>query len=178
VVFVETKLPGVFIIEVEKREDERGFFARTFCQHEFEAHSLSPRVAQCSTSFNKKKGTLRGMHYQIAPYQEAKLVRCTLGALYDVAVDLRPDSSTYKQWVAAELTADNRRAIYIPAGCAHGFQTLGDNTEVVYQMSEFYHSQSARGVRWDDPALGITWPIQEVIISAKDASWGAFADGD
>jgi dTDP-4-dehydrorhamnose 3,5-epimerase len=178
VVFVETKLPGVYIIEAEKKEDERGFFARTFCQHEFEAHGLNPRVAQCSTSFNKKKGTLRGMHYQVAPFAEVKVVRCTAGAIYDVAVDLRPDSLSYKQWTAVDLTADNRRALYIPAGCAHGFQTLVDDAEVYYQVSEFYHPEAARGVRWNDPAFGITWPIKEVIISTKDASWGAFGNGN
>jgi dTDP-4-dehydrorhamnose 3,5-epimerase len=174
-VFVETKLPGLYIIEVDKMEDERGFFARTFCQHEFEAHGLNPRVAQCSTSFNKQKGTLRGMHYQVAPYAEVKVVRCTAGAIYDVAVDLRPDSPTYKQWVAVELTADNRRAIYIPAGCAHGFQTLVDNAEVYYQISEFYHAEAARGVRWDDPAFGVQWPLPEgPIMSERDRSYAHY----
>jgi dTDP-4-dehydrorhamnose 3,5-epimerase len=172
-VFVETKLAGLYIIEVEKREDERGFFARTFCQHEFEAHGLNPRVAQCSTSFNKKKGTLRGLHYQVAPYAEVKLVRCTAGAIYDVAVDLRPDSPTYKQWVAVELTDANRKSFYIPAGCAHGFQTLVDNAEVYYQISEFYHAEAARGVRWDDPALGIVWPdVENRNVSERDMSFG------
>jgi dTDP-4-dehydrorhamnose 3,5-epimerase len=172
-VFVETKLAGLYIIEVEKREDERGFFARTFCQHEFEAHGLNPRVAQCSTSFNKKKGTLRGLHYQVAPYAEVKLVRCTAGAIYDVAVDLRPDSPTYKQWVAVEQTDSNRKSFYIPAGCAHGFQTLVDNAEVYYQISEFYHAEAARGVRWDDPALGIVWPdVENRNVSERDMSFG------
>lgn len=168
-VFVETKLKGVFIIEPERREDERGFFARTFCQREFEAHGVDARVAQCSVSFNKRKGTLRGLHYQIAPHAESKLVRCTRGAIYDVAVDLRLDSPTFKQWAAVELSADNRKALYIPAGCAHGFQTLVDDTEVYYQISEVYHPESARGVRWDDPAFGIKWPITEnTTISEKD----------
>jgi len=176
VVFVETKLEGVYIIEVEKKDDERGFFARTFCQHEFEAHGLNPRVAQCSTSFSKKKGTLRGMHYQIAPYEEAKLVRCTRGAIYDVAVDLRPDSLTHKQWMAVELTEDNRRAIYISAGCAHGFQTLVDNVEAYYQISEFYHPEAARGVRWDDAAFGIQWPLGErPNMSEKDSSYADYS---
>jgi dTDP-4-dehydrorhamnose 3,5-epimerase len=176
VVFVETKLPGVYIIDVEKREDGRGLFARTFCQHEFEAHGLNPRVAQCSTSYNKKKGTLRGLHYQIAPYEEAKLVRCTMGAIYDVAVDLRPDSPTYKQWVAVELNEDNRRALYIPAGCAHGFQTLVDGAEVYYQISEFYHAEAAKGFRWDDPAFGVQWPLREgPILSERDRSYADYS---
>lgn len=177
-IFVETKLKGAFIVEPEKLEDERGFFARTFCQKEFEAHGLNPRLVQCSVSYNEKKGTLRGMHYQAFPYAEAKLVRCTRGAVYDVIVDLRYDSPTFKHWVAVELSAENHRMLYIPEGCAHGFQALEDNTEVVYQMSEFYHPESARGVRWDDPAFRITWPIKDVIISIKDASFGAFADGN
>lgn len=176
--FIETKLAGGYIIELEKIEDDRGFFARTFCQREFEAHGLNPRIAQCSVSFNRRKGTLRGMHYQVAPYEESKLVRCTMGAIYDVAVDLRPESRTFKQWVAVELTGENGRMFYIPQGLAHGFQTLVDNTEVFYQMSEFYHPQCARGVRWDDPAFGMTWPIKEVIISIKDASFAALANGN
>jgi len=171
VIFSETKLEGVYIIDLEKVEDERGFFARTFCQRDFEAHGLNPRLVQCSISLNKKRGTLRGMHYQAPPYQEAKLVRCTRGALYDVAVDLRVDSPTFKHWVGVELTAENHRMLYIPEGCAHGFQTLEDNTEVAYQMSEFYHPESARGVRWDDPAFGIQWPIKEVTISARDLNF-------
>jgi len=171
VVFVATKLPGVYIIEVEKMEDERGFFARTFCPQEFEAHGLNPRVAQCSTSFNKKKGTLRGMHYQAAPHQEAKLVRCTMGAIYDVAVDFRADSPTFKQWVAAELTAENRRMFYIPEGVAHGFQTLQDNSEVFYQISVLYHPECSRGLRWNDAALGISWPLEAKTISKRDEAW-------
>jgi len=178
VLFIETKLAGGYIIELEKIEDDRGFFARTFCQREFEAHGLNPRIAQCSVSFNRRKGTLRGMHYQVAPYEESKLVRCTMGAIYDVAVDLRPESRTFKQWVAVELTGENGRMFYIPQGLAHGFQTLVDNTEVFYQMSEFYRPQCARGVRWDDPAFGMTWPIKEVIISIKDASFAALANGN
>jgi dTDP-4-dehydrorhamnose 3,5-epimerase len=174
VIFVETKLPGVYIIEAEKREDERGFFARTFCQEEFKAHSLNPRFVQCNVSLTRKKGTLRGMHYQAPPYQEAKLVRCTQGALYDVAVDLRVDSPTFKHWVAVELTAENHRMLYIPEGCAHGFQTLQDNTEVVYQMSEFHHPESARGVPWDDPAFQIEWPLSQLICSGKDRGWPPF----
>jgi dTDP-4-dehydrorhamnose 3,5-epimerase len=173
VVFVETKLKGVYIIEVEKREDNRGFFARTFCQHEFEAHGLNARIAQCSISFNRRKGTLRGMHYQVAPYEETKLVRCTRGAVYDVAVDLRRDSPTFKQWVAVELTADNRRCVYLPKSVAHGFQTLVDDAEVFYQISEFYDPKSTRGLRWNDPAFGIVWPeVENRILSERDMSYG------
>lgn len=173
-IFTETKLKGVFIIEPERLEDERGFFARTFCQEEFAAHGLNPRVVQCNISFNKKGGTLRGMHYQIAPYEEAKLIRCTRGAIYDAIINLRPESSTFKQWIAVELTADNRRMLYIPEGFAHGFQTLEDNTEVFYQMSEFYHPECARGVRWDDPEFGIEWPLLHPILSDSDCSFNNF----
>lgn len=167
-IFCETKLKGAFIIELERLEDERGFFARTFCQEEFEAHGLNARIVQCNISFNKRKGTLRGMHYQVAPYEEAKLVRCTKGAIYDVIIDLRPDSLTFRRWIAVELTADNRFMLYVPADFAHGFQTLEDNTEVFYQMSEFYHPECARGVRWDDPAFAIEWPMVPITISEKD----------
>jgi dTDP-4-dehydrorhamnose 3,5-epimerase len=173
-IFLETKLKGAFVIESEKLKDERGFFARTWCQREFEKHGLNPRLAQCSISFNKKKGTLRGMHYQVGPRQEAKLVRCTRGSVYDVIIDLRSDSYTFKQWVAVELTEENRRMLYIPEGFAHGFQTLEDNTEVFYQMSEFYHPECARGVQWDDPAFRIEWPLTQVIVSAKDRSYTNF----
>jgi dTDP-4-dehydrorhamnose 3,5-epimerase len=177
VIFTETKLKGAFIVELEKLEDERGFFARTWCRREFEAHGLNPRLVQCNISFNKKKGALRGMHYQVAPYEEAKLVRCTRGAIYDVALDLRPQSPTFKQWVAVELTAENRKMLYIPEGMAHGFQTLADNTEVFYQMSEFYHPESAHGVRWDDPAFVIHWPVEEIIISDRDLSFADYTGG-
>ncbi|MBM4423651.1 MAG: dTDP-4-dehydrorhamnose 3,5-epimerase [Chloroflexi bacterium] len=177
-IFRKTKLSGVFIVEPELLTDERGFFARTWCRDEFAAHGLNPRLAQCNISFNKKAGTLRGMHYQIAPYEEAKLVRCTRGAIYDVVIDLRPDSETFKHWLAVELTAENRRALYIPESFAHGFQTLVDNTEVFYQMSEFYHPEAARGVRWDDPAFGIVWPEAERDISDKDRRWPLFTEPD
>ena len=174
--FVGTKVNGVYVIEIEKKEDERGFFARTFCQQEFEAHGLNPRTVQCSASFNRKKGTLRGMHYQVAPHAETKVVRCIAGAIYDVAVDLRPSSPTYKQWTALELSGHNRLSIYIPAGCAHGFQTLADNTEVYYQISEFYHPESARGVRWNDPAFGIQWPYEECrTLSERDGAYPDYA---
>ncbi len=174
-VFNETKLKGAFVIEPEKVEDERGFFARTFCQEEFKARGLNPRVVQCSISVNGREGTLRGMHYQIAPYEEAKLVRCTKGAVYDVVIDLRRESRTFKQWVAVELTANNRRMVYVPEGFAHGFQTLEDETEVFYQISQFYHPAYASGVRWDDPAFRIEWPFSNPILSDKDRCFDGFS---
>jgi dTDP-4-dehydrorhamnose 3,5-epimerase len=173
-VFAETKLKGAFIIKPERLEDGRGFFARAWCQREFEVHGLDSRLAQCNISFNRRKGTLRGMHYQAVPCEEAKLVRCTMGAIYDVILDLRPDSPTFKRWVPVELTADNHCMLYIPKGLAHGFQTLVDNTEVFYQMSEFYQPTSARGVRWDDPAFEIEWPLPDPIMSDKDRSYPDF----
>jgi dTDP-4-dehydrorhamnose 3,5-epimerase len=169
--FTETRLKGAYIIEPEPIEDERGFFARSWCQQEFDVRGLNPNLVQCNISFNKKKGILRGMHYQVAPHEEAKLVRCTKGAIYDVIIDLCPDSSTFKQWIAVELTAKNHKMLYIPEGFAHGFQSLIDNTEVFYQMSEFYHPECARGVRWDDPAFKIEWPEGERIITAKDMQY-------
>src|SRR5688500_15699112 len=168
-IFTETKLKGAVIIDIEPHEDERGFFARSWCVDEFKKHGLNPRLVQCNISFNKKRGILRGMHYQAEPYEEAKLVRCTMGALYDVIVDLRSDSSTFKKWFSAELTSQNRRALYVPEGFAHGFQTLVDDTEVFYQMSEFFHPECARGVRWDDPAFAIDWPFTPPTISLKDS---------
>lgn len=173
-IFTETPLKGAFIIEPERLEDERGFFARTWCQREFEAHGLNSRLVQCNISFNKKKGTLRGMHYQIAPYEEAKLVRCTQGAIYDVIIDLRPGSSTFKQYTAAVLTAQNHKMLYVPEGFAHGFLTLEDHTEVFYQMSEFYAPEYARGVRWNDPAFGVQWPAEVQIISDRDQNYPDF----
>lgn len=171
----ETKLIGAYLIETEPLTDDRGFFARTFCEQEFAAKGLKTHFVQCNISFNHKKGTLRGMHYQIAPYPEAKLVRCTKGAIYDVIIDIRPDSPTFKQWIAADLTADNRRQLYIPEGFAHGFQTLEDNSEVFYQMAEFYHPESARGIRWNDPAFGIKWPpADHRIISPRDSAYEDF----
>jgi dTDP-4-dehydrorhamnose 3,5-epimerase len=168
-IFQETELPGAFVIELERRDDERGFFARSWCSREFEAHGLSPHLAQCNISFNKKEGTLRGLHYQAEPHAEEKLVRCTRGAIYDVIVDLRRDSPTFKRWAAEELTAGNHRMLYIPKGLAHGFLTLADGTEVFYQMTESYHPRSARGVRWDDAAFGIRWPLDEPTLSERDA---------
>ena len=167
-IFHETKLAGVVEIEMDLHRDERGLFARSWCEREFREHGLDPRLVQCSLSFNERKGTLRRVHYQAAPNQEAKLVRCTKGSIYDVAVDLRPQSATFRQWIGTELTAGNRRALYIPADCAHGFLTLEDETEVFYQMSQFYHPESARGVRWDDPAFGIVWPGKVEVISDRD----------
>ena len=176
-IFNETKLPGAFIIEVKRLEDERGFFGRSFCRREFEERGLNPFVAQCNISFNRDAGTLRGMHYQAAPHAEEKLVRCTRGALYDVIIDLRPESPTFKQWVSLELTEDNGRMLYIPKGFAHGFQTLVDETEIFYQMSAFYHPDSSRGVRWNDPAFGIQWPETErVILSDRDRVWPDYTD--
>jgi dTDP-4-dehydrorhamnose 3,5-epimerase len=169
-IFTATKLKGVFIIEPELLKDERGFFARTWCRHEFEARGLATDFVQCNISFNHKRGTLRGMHYQVEPHAEAKLVRCTMGAINDVVLDLRPDSPTFRQWLAVELTSENRLILYIPEGLAHGYQTLEDNSEVFYQMSEFYHPECARGVRYDDPAFGISWPIDCQTISINDGS--------
>jgi len=173
--FKETSLPGVFVIEVEPIYDKRGFFARTWSRDLFEAKGLNSSLSQISISFNMKRGTLRGLHYQEKPYQEAKLVRCTAGAIYDVVLDLRSDSRTFKQWTAVNLAASSRTAIYIPEGCAHGFQTLEDETEVLYQISEAYHPESARGVRWDDPNFDISWPLAERIMSERDESFPNFS---
>lgn len=157
-IFTETKLPGAFVIEPERFADVRGFFALSWSERDFAAHGLNPRLVECNISFNKKKGTLRGMHFQRAPRAQGKLVRCTMGAIYDVIVDLRAESPTFKQWIAVELTAENRRQLYIPEGFAHGFQTLSDDTEVLYQMTDVFAAECAAGVRWDDPAFGIEWP--------------------
>ncbi len=173
--FSPTALAGACIIDIEPVPDERGFFARSWCREEFARHGLNPDLAQCSISFNKKRGTLRGMHYQAKPHEETKVVRCTRGSIYDVIVDLRPESSTFRKWIAVELSADNRRMLYIPAGLAHGFQSLTDDTEVFYQISTPYHPESARGVRWDDSAFGIEWPVTERVISDKDRQYPDFA---
>lgn len=171
-IFRETKLAGVFVIDAEPIADERGAFTRTYCAREFAAHGLETAIAQCSASFNAKKGTLRGLHYQAPPHSEAKLVRVTAGAIYDVAVDLRAGSPTYGQWAAAELTAENRRMLYIPKGCAHGFQTLTDASELFYQIAEFYEPASARGLRWDDDDLAIAWPDKDApILSERDRTF-------
>ncbi len=166
-----TKLDGVFFIDPECLCDERGFFARTWCTQWFRQQGLNDRLVQCSISYNRLRGTLRGLHYQAEPHAECKLVRCTRGTIYDVVVDLRPQSATFRQWLAVELSEENRRAVYIPQGCAHGFLTLTDNTEVLYQMSEFYHPEYARGVRWNDPAFSIQWPIDVCVISDRDNSY-------
>ncbi len=172
--FCETKLVGVFEIYPERLADERGFFARTWCQKEFQGRGLDSTLVQCSISYNIKRGTLRGMHFQVEPFEETKLVRCTRGAIYDVVLDLRPDSNTYKQWIAATLTEANRNMLYVPKGCAHGFLTLEDNTEVFYQMSEVFDSASARGVRWNDPSFGIIWPDRVGVIAERDRNYPDF----
>lgn len=172
--FLPLPLSGAFVVEAEPITDERGLFARTFCAHEFVAHGLNPHLVQCSLSFNKHKGTLRGMHYQAKPHEETKLVRCTSGAIYDVILDLRPDSPTFRQWAGVELSAENRKALYVPEGFAHGFLTLHDETEVFYQMSEFFHPECAVGVRWDDAAFNIRWPESVVVISERDRGYAPF----
>jgi dTDP-4-dehydrorhamnose 3,5-epimerase len=172
--FTPTKLRGAFIVELEPIEDNRGFFARTYCKNEFSAKDLQTKFVQCSISFNQKKGTLRGMHYQAAPYQEVKLVRCTSGVIYDVIIDMRPKSATYTQWVAVELSAENRRMLYIPKDFAHGFLTLADNTEVFYQIDQFYTPKASRGLRWNDPAFAIQWPANVASISHKDRDYPDF----
>lgn len=172
--FIATRLAGVFIIELEWLDDERGFFARSFCRDEFARHGLATEFVQCNVSFNRSSGTLRGLHYQASPHAEPKLVRCTRGTIYDVVVDIRVKSNTYKEWLTVELSADNYRMIYIPEGCAHGFQTLTDNTEVFYQMSAAYQPYAARGIRYNDSALGIQWPLANPTLSARDAAYPDF----
>lgn len=173
-IFTETKLAGAFIIELEKLEDERGFFALSWSESEFAARGLEPRVVQCNVSFNRQKGTLRGMHYQRAPHAQAKLVRCSRGAIFDVIIDLRSESPTFKQWVSAELTGDNHLALYVPKGFAHGFQTLSDATEILYHISDSFVPASEAGVRWDDPAFNIQWPDDRRIMNARDAGYPDF----
>jgi dTDP-4-dehydrorhamnose 3,5-epimerase len=172
--FDETKLPGVFEIHLEPKGDSRGFFARSWCQREFEQHGLKPITVQCNVSFNQKKGTLRGLHYQAEPHPEAKLVRCTQGAIYDVVVDLRPGSATFKQWISVILTAADRNMVYVPEGFGHGFLTLDERTEVFYQISEFYYPELSRGVRWNDPAFRIEWPSPPEVISERDQTYPDF----
>jgi dTDP-4-dehydrorhamnose 3,5-epimerase len=174
VIFRETALKGSFIIEPERNEDARGFFARTWCVDEFAAHGLNLSLVQCSISYNKKKGTLRGMHYQEAPHEEIKLVRCTMGAIFDAIIDLRRGSQTYGKYASVTLTALNRTMLYIPEGFAHGFQTLEDETEISYQMSRRYVPESARGVRWNDPLFGVSWPLDNRIISERDQQYPDF----
>lgn len=173
-IFRETLLKGAYVIELEPHRDARGFFARSFCAREFAAHGLKPNVAQCNLSYNHVAGTLRGMHYQLPPAAETKLVRCTRGAIYDVIIDLRPDSETYLQHFGVELTEENRLALYVPELFAHGYQALTDGAEVSYQVSEFYTPGMERGLRYDDPAFGISWPMPVSVISDKDAAWPLF----
>lgn len=174
-IFIETELKGAFIIEPERLEDDRGFFARSYCQREFSEHGLMSNWVQCNISFNRIKGTLRGMHFQAKPHEEAKLVRCTMGAIYDVIIDLRPESPTHKNWISVELTAQNRTMLYVPENFAHGYQTLVDDTEVLYQVSEFYTPEFERGVRWNDPTFEIKWPnVFPPVISDKDKNWSDY----
>jgi dTDP-4-dehydrorhamnose 3,5-epimerase len=169
--FTETPLTGAYLLDLEKREDDRGFFARTWCRREFEAHGLKVDLVQTNDSYNHHRGTLRGMHMQRTPHAETKLVRCIAGAIYDVIVDLRPDSPTYCRWYGVELNAENRRQLYVPEGFAHGYQTLTEGAEVTYQVTEFYTPGAEQGYRWDDPAFGIVWSLPVTILSDKDARW-------
>lgn len=173
-IFEETTVPGAFSIVPEKRGDDRGFFARVWCAREFEEHGLNPRQVQTNISFNRDKGTLRGLHYQLAPHAETKLVRCTRGAIFDVVVDLRPDSPTYRNWFGLRLSAEDHNMLLVPEGCAHGFQTLTDAAEVTYQVSAYYAPDAERGARYDDPAFTIDWPLPVTSISPKDAAWAPF----
>ena len=174
--FRELELPGAFLIELDRIEDERGFFARTFCRDEFAEHGLATEIVQANTAFNRRKGTLRGMHFQAAPHEEAKLVRCTRGAVYDVIVDLRRDSPTFTRWVSVELTVENDTMLYVPEGFAHGYQTLEDETETSYLMSQRYEPSAGRGVRWDDPAFGIEWPDErDRTMNERDRTWPDFS---
>ena len=170
-IFTETKLPGAFILDIERREDSRGFFARVFCQHEFEVHGLKPLIAQANIAYNRKKGTIRGMHFQFPPSAETKLVRCTRGAILDIIVDLRPESRTYLEHIAVELSAENSRALYVPERFAHGYQVLQDETETSYQVGEFYTPGTEGGLLYNDPKLGLTWPLPVSVISDKDQIW-------
>ena len=170
-IFTETELPGAYLIDLEPIEDSRGFFARAWSEIEFAEHGLETRIAQCSLSFNKRRGTLRGMHLQRPPHEEVKVISCIGGALFDVILDLRPDSPAFRRWLGVELTHDNLRMVYVPRGFAHGFQTLADDTEVFYMISEPYVAETAGGVRWDDSALGIEWPLAPTEISERDRNW-------
>ena len=173
--FTATAVAGAWLVDLEKREDERGFFARSWCRDEFTRQGLNPNLAQANVAFTGAAGTLRGLHYQVAPHEEAKLVRCTAGAIFDVLVDLRRTSPTFKRWVGAELTAANRQMLYIPEGCAHGYLTLQPESETFYLVSAPYHGAAERGVRWNDPAFAIQWPLQPTLISAKDLAYPDFA---
>jgi dTDP-4-dehydrorhamnose 3,5-epimerase len=169
--FSETKVKGAYLVELDRREDHRGFFARSWCAREFEAQGLNPRVVQINVGFTAKRAGLRGLHYQLPPHAEAKTVRCTHGRVFDVVLDLRPDSPSHKQWEAFELSAENHKMLYIPEGCAHGYQTMTDNAEIEYLTSAFYASGAATGVRFDDPAFNINWPLPLGSISDADRSW-------
>lgn len=175
-IFSETELQGAFILDLERREDERGFFARAFCQQEFSEHGLKPLIAQANVAYNHRKGTLRGMHFQIPPAAETKLVRCTRGAILDIIVDLRPESPTWLQHIEVELTEDNHRALFVPERFAHGYQVLTDRTETSYQVGEFYTPDTEGGLRYDDPLLDLTWPLPVTEMSEKDASWPLLAE--
>jgi dTDP-4-dehydrorhamnose 3,5-epimerase len=172
--FVETAVAGAWVIEPERHEDDRGFFARTWDTTLFAERGLNPAFVQSSVSYNHRRGTLRGLHYQVAPCEEAKLVRCTAGAVFDVAVDLRPASETFRRWFGVELSAENRLGLYVPEGCAHGFLTLTDDSEISYQISEFWAPEAGQGVRWDDPAFGIEWPGEVVVINERDRTYSDF----
>lgn len=170
-IFHETKIEGAYLITPERLQDERGFFARTWGASDFQERGLASSLAQCSISFNRKKGTLRGLHFQVAPAEQPKLVRCTMGAIYDVIVDVRAESATFRQWLAVELTEDNRQMLFIPQGFAHGFQTLCDDTEVFYQMGASFAPEHQRGFRWNDPSFGVAWPLGVTVISDRDANY-------
>lgn len=175
--FIETKLKGAFVIKLEKYSDDRGFFSRAWCQKEFKEQGINSRFVQANIGFSKNSGTIRGIHYQIAPFEEAKLVRCIRGAIFDVVLDLRPELPSFKQWFGVELSDENRKMLYVPEGCAHGYQTLVDNTEVFYQVSQVYSPESERGIRWNDPEFDIEWPIDEdLVISEKDQNWPDFME--
>jgi dTDP-4-dehydrorhamnose 3,5-epimerase len=176
VIFTPLSLQGAYLIELEPKTDNRGFFARTWCAREFQEHGLSADFVQFNVSYNAKRGVLRGMHYQAPPHDETKVIRCTMGAIYDVIVDVRRASPTYKQWLSVELTAQNRRSLYVPGGFAHGFQTLADDSEVFYQMSAYFEPESARGIRWDDPAFAFAWPIDNPILNEADAKRQSWQD--
>jgi len=175
-IFKKTKIAGVFVLEPERLGDDRGFFTRIWCHTESAEHGVDPHVVQCNLSFNPHKGTLRGMHYQRVPHEETKVVRCTMGAVFDVAIDLRRDSPTFKQWVGAPLTADNREMLVIPPGCAHGYLTLAANSEVTYQMSTYYAPAHGAGVRWNDPAFGVRWPGDVAVIADRDRNYPDFKE--
>ena len=172
--FIETDLSGAFVVKTDRHQDERGFFSRAFCRREFEERGLNSEIAQCNISYNKSRGTLRGMHFQVSPHQEVKLVRCLRGSVFDVLIDLRPDSPTYRRWTGVTLSAETDNAVYIPEKFAHGFLTLEDDTILYYQVSEFHRPESGRGVRWNDPAFGIDWPEEPRVISEKDRCYPDF----